>query len=162
MRRVDGTWCGLGETGELCVRGPQVMAGYWQRPEETAKVLSNDGWLATGDIGRMDATGQVEIVDRIKDMILVSGFNVYPTEIEQVLSSHPKVREVAVIGVSDPVNGERVKAVIVPRASDLTEQEIIAHCRKNLTGYKIPRIVEIRSEELPKSPTGKVLRRELK
>lgn len=162
MRRSDGSWCGIGEPGELCVRGPQVMSGYWQRPEETAKVLNNDGWLATGDIGVMDATGQVEIVDRIKDMILVSGFNVYPAEIEEVISSHPKVLEVAAVGVPDPVNGERVKAVIVPRTNDLTEQEIIAHCRKNLTGYKIPRIVEIRQEALPKSAVGKLLRRELK
>ncbi|MCL2428089.1 MAG: AMP-binding protein, partial [Alphaproteobacteria bacterium] len=161
MRRPDGSWCGIGEAGELCVRGPQVMAGYWRRPDETAQVLSTDGWLATGDIGRMDATGEVEIVDRIKDMILVSGFNVYPTEIEQVISSHPKVREVAAIGVPDPVNGERVKAVIVPRTSDLTEAEILAHCRGSLTGYKIPRIVEFRSQELPKSTAGKVLRREL-
>lgn len=161
MRRPDGTWCGIGETGELCVRGPQVMAGYWQRPEETAKVLSKDGWLATGDIGRMDATGEVEIVDRIKDMILVSGFNVYPREIEEVISSHPKVREVAAVGVPDPVNGERVKVVIVPRTSDLTEEEILAHCRSNLTGYKIPRVIEFRAEELPKSAAGKVLRREL-
>jgi long-chain acyl-CoA synthetase len=138
------------------------MAGYWQRPEETAKVLNKDGWLATGDIGVMDATGLVEIVDRIKDMILVSGFNVYPAEIEEVISSHPKVLEVAAVGVPDPVNGERVKAVVVPRTKDLTEQEIIAHCRKNLTGYKIPRIVEFRREELPKSAVGKLLRRELK
>jgi long-chain acyl-CoA synthetase len=162
MRRKDGSWCGIGEAGELCVRGPQVMAGYWQRPEETAKVLNKDGWLATGDIGVMDATGQVEIVDRIKDMILVSGFNVYPAEIEEVISSHPKVLEVAAVGVPDPVNGERVKAVVVPRTNDLTEQEIIAHCRKALTGYKIPRIVEFRREELPKSAVGKLLRRDLK
>lgn len=162
MRRPDGSWCGLNEAGELCVRGPQVMAGYWQRPEDTAKVLGADGWLATGDIGRMDDTGQVEIVDRIKDMILVSGFNVYPNEIEAVIAAHPLVREVAVIGVPDPVNGERVKAVVVPRTTDLTEQEIVAYCRRNLTGYKIPRIVEFRSAELPKAATGKVLRRELK
>jgi long-chain acyl-CoA synthetase len=110
----------------------------------------------------MDDTGQVEIVDRIKDMILVSGFNVYPNEIEEVISAHPMVREVAVIGVPDPVAGERVKAVIVPRRSDVTEQEIVAHCRRNLTGYKVPRIVEFRTEELPKAATGKVLRRELK
>jgi long-chain acyl-CoA synthetase len=140
----------------------RVMAGYWRRPDETRKVLSEDGWLATGDIAIIDATGQIEIVDRIKDMILVSGFNVYPNEIEEVVSSDPKVLEAAVVGVPDPVNGERVKVVIVPRTNDLTEQDIITHCRKSLTGYKIPRIIEFRATELPKSNVGKLLRRELK
>jgi long-chain acyl-CoA synthetase len=162
MRRPDGSWCGIGEPGELCVRGPQVMAGYWRRPEETVKVLDANGWLATGDIGIIDAAGQIEIVDRIKDMILVSGFNVYPNEIEEVVSSHPKVLEAAAIGVPDPVNGERVKVVVVPRTNGLTKEEIISHCRRSLTGYKIPRIVEFRAAELPKSNVGKLLRRELK
>ncbi len=162
MRRPDGGWCGIDETGELCVRGPQVMAGYWNQPEETAQVMIGDGWLATGDVGIMDAEGQVKLVDRIKDMILVSGFNVYPSEIEDVIATHPDVREVAVIGVRSEKQGERVKAIIVPRVTTLTEEEIIAHCRKSLTGYKIPRIVTFRQEELPKTNVGKVLRRQLR
>ena len=162
MRREDGTWADLGEPGELCVRGPQVMQGYWHRPEETAKVIDSDGWLATGDIAVMDEGGFIRIVDRKKDMILVSGFNVYPNEIEDVLASHPDVKEVAAIGVPDPVAGERVKVIIVPRTSGLTKEAVIEHCRANLTGYKIPRIVEFRETELPKSPVGKILRRELR
>jgi len=162
MRREDGSWADLGEPGELCVRGPQVMQGYWQRPEETAKVIDADGWLATGDIAVMDDEGFIRIVDRKKDMILVSGFNVYPNEIEDVLASHPDVKEVAAIGVPDPVAGERVKVIIVPRTPALTKESVIEHCRANLTGYKIPRIVEFRDAELPKSPVGKILRRELR
>lgn len=162
MRRGDGSWADIGEPGELCVRGPQVMRGYWNQPDETAKVLIGDGWLATGDVGIMDEEGQVRLIDRIKDMILVSGFNVYPNEIEDVVMMHPDVREVAAIGVPDPVQGERVKVVVVPRSPTLTEEAIIAHCRKNLTGYKVPRIVEFRSEELPKTNVGKILRRELR
>ncbi|WP_374318997.1 AMP-binding protein [Aquabacterium sp.] len=162
MRREDGTWADLGEPGELCVRGPQVMQGYWRRPEETAKVIDADGWLATGDIAVMDDEGFIRIVDRKKDMILVSGFNVYPNEIEDVLASHPDVKEVAAIGVPDPVAGERVKVIIVPRTPALTKESVIEHCRANLTGYKIPRIVEFRDAELPKSPVGKILRRELR
>ena len=162
MRREDGTWADLGEPGELCVRGPQVMQGYWHRPEETAKVIDSDGWLATGDIAVMDEGGFIRIVDRKKDMILVSGFNVYPNEIEDVLASHPDVKEVAAIGVPDPVAGERVKVIIVPRTPGLTKEAVIEHCRANLTGYKIPRIVEFRETELPKSPVGKILRRELR
>ncbi|MBI5927278.1 MAG: AMP-binding protein [Aquabacterium sp.] len=161
-RRDDGTWANIGEPGELCVRGPQVMKGYWQRPEETAKVIDSEGWLATGDIAVMDEQGFLKIVDRKKDMILVSGFNVYPNEIEDVVAMHPDVKECAAVGVPDEVAGERVKIIIVPRNPGLTKEAIIEHCRKSLTGYKIPRIVEFRNEELPKTPVGKILRRELR
>jgi len=161
-RRDDGSWANLNEPGELCVRGPQVMKGYWQRPEETAKVIDSEGWLATGDIAVMDEQGFLKIVDRKKDMILVSGFNVYPNEIEDVVAMHPDVKECAAVGVPDEVAGERVKIIIVPRNPGLTKEAIIEHCRKNLTGYKIPRIIEFRNEELPKTPVGKILRRELR
>lgn len=161
-RRDDNTWANIGEPGELCVRGPQVMKGYWQRPEETDKVIDSEGWLATGDIAVMDEHGFLKIVDRKKDMILVSGFNVYPNEIEDVVAMHPDVKECAAVGVPDEVAGERVKIIIVPRNPGLTKEAIIEHCRKNLTGYKIPRIVEFRNEELPKTPVGKILRRELR
>jgi len=161
-RRDDGSWADIGEPGELCVRGPQVMKGYWNRPEATAEVIDSEGWLATGDIAVCDEKGFFKIVDRKKDMILVSGFNVYPNEIEDVVASHPDVKEVAAIGVPDSVAGERVKIIVVPRKEGLTKESILEHCRKNLTGYKIPRIVEFRSEELPKSPVGKILRRELR
>lgn len=161
MRRDDGSWAERGEPGELCVHGPQVMRGYWQRPEETAQVINADGWLATGDIGIMDEKGYIRLIDRKKDMILVSGFNVFPNEIEEVIMTHPDVLEVAAIGVPDEVAGERVKVFIVPRNPRLTQGQVIAHCRENLTGYKIPRIVEFR-EELPKSIVGKILRRELR
>ena len=163
MRREDGSWCDINEPGELCVRGPQVMKGYWQRPEETDKVIDADGWLATGDVAVIDAKGFVKIVDRKKDMILVSGFNVYPNEIEDVLAMHPDVKEVAAIGVPDEVAGERVKVIIVPRTPGaLTKEAVLEHCRKNLTGYKIPRIIEFRDTELPKTNVGKILRRELR
>lgn len=162
MRRENGIWAGIDEPGELCVRGPQVMLGYWQRPDETAKAISADGWLATGDVGVMQANGRVRLVDRIKDMILVSGFNVYPGEIEDVVASHPLVEEVAAVGVPDPVQGERIKIVVVPRSPALTAEMLIAHCRGQLTAYKVPRLVEFRSEPLPKTPVGKVLRRELR
>ena len=162
MRREDGSWAGIGEEGELHVRGPQVMLGYWKRPDETARVLSDDGWLATGDVGVMQADGRVRLVDRIKDMILVSGFNVYPGEIEDVVASHPLVEEVAAVGVPDAAQGERIKIVVVPRSPELTTEMLIAHCRAQLTGYKVPRIVEFRSEPLPKTAVGKVLRRELR
>jgi len=162
MRRENGTWAGIDEPGELCVRGPQVMLGYWQRPDETAKAISADGWLATGDVGVMQANGRVRLVDRIKDMILVSGFNVYPGEIEDVVASHPLVEEVAAVGVPDPVQGERIKVVVVPRSAVLTADMLIAHCRGQLTAYKVPRLVEFRAEPLPKTPVGKVLRRELR
>ena len=138
MRRDDGSWAGIDEPGELCVKGPQVMKGYWNRPEETAKVIGADGWLATGDIGVMDEHGFLRLIDRKKDMIIVSGFNVYPNEIEDVLAMHPEVREVAAIGVPDPVQGERVKVFVVARKPSLSEEEVIAHCRLHLTGYKVP------------------------
>jgi long-chain acyl-CoA synthetase len=162
MRRDDGSWADIGEPGELCVRGPQVMQGYWNRPEETAKVIDKDGWLATGDVAVMDEKGFIKIVDRKKDMILVSGFNVYPNEIEDVVALHPDVQEVAAIGVPDEKSGEAVKVIIVPRNPSLTKEAVIEHCKKNLTGYKIPRHVEFRNTELPKTPVGKILRRELR
>ncbi len=162
MRRDDGSWADIGEPGELCVRGPQVMKGYWQRPESTAEAIDSEGWLATGDIAVFDDLGFIKIVDRKKDMILVSGFNVFPNEIEDVLASHPDVLEVAAIGVPDEVAGERIKVIIVPRNPGLTKESVIEHCRKSLTGYKIPRIVEFRTTELPKSAVGKILRRELR
>jgi len=162
FKRDDGTIAPLGEPGELQVRGPQVMRGYWQRQEETAKAIDADGWFSTGDIGVMDANGYIRLIDRKKDMILVSGFNVYPNEIEDVVALHPEVLEVAAIGVPDPVAGERVKIIVVPRTGALTEPALLEHCRAHLTGYKMPRIVEFRHEELPKSTVGKILRRELR
>lgn len=151
----------LGQPGEICIKGPQVMAGYWQRPDETAKVLDKDGWLATGDIGVMDDRGFVRIVDRKKDMILVSGFNVYPNEVESVVIMHPGVLECAAIGVPDAKSGEAVKLFVVKKDEGLTAEALLAHCRENLTGYKCPREVEFRAE-LPKSNVGKILRRELR
>ena len=157
-------WPGEGDlapyTGEICVRGPQVMQGYWNSPEETAKVL-HDGWLRTGDIGYMDARGTFTITDRKKDMILVSGFNVYPAEVEAVAATHPGVLECGVTGVPDAKSGEAVKLVIVRRDPTLTREAVIEHCKSSLTGYKVPRHVEFRNA-LPKSPIGKVLRRELR
>ena len=150
-----------GETGELVIRGPQVMKGYWERPEETAKVITEDGWLRTGDIALMTEDGFFKIVDRKKDMILVSGFNVFPNEIEDVVAHHPKVNEVAVIGVPDPKSTEAVKLFVVPSDPSLTEEEIRAFCSEELTGYKRPRHIEFR-DELPKSNVGKILRRELR
>ncbi|WP_321868459.1 AMP-binding protein [Paraburkholderia tropica] len=161
FRREDGTWANIGEPGELCVKGPQVMLGYWNRPDETAQVLDADGWLATGDIGVMDAQGFIKLIDRKKDMIIVSGFNVYPSEIEDVVAMHPDVREVAAIGVPDPVQGERVKVFVVARDPSLTAEAVIAHCRRQLTGYKVPRLVEFR-EALPQTNVGKILRRALR
>ncbi len=146
--------------GEIVAKGPQVMKGYWQRPEATAEVLK-DGWLFTGDMGFMHPDGFFQIVDRKKDMILVSGFNVYPNEIEDVLAMHPKVLESAAIGIPDEKSGEVVKVFIVKKEASLTEHEIIEHCRTNLTGYKVPKAVEFRTE-LPKTNVGKILRRELK
>ncbi|HOX72583.1 AMP-binding protein [Dokdonella sp.] len=151
----------IGQIGELCVRGPQVMKGYWNRPEETAKIIDAQGWLHTGDIARMDEKGFFYIVDRKKDMILVSGFNVYPNEIEDVVASMPGVLEVAAIGVPDEKSGEAVKLVIVKKDPGLTEEAVRAHCRIELTGYKQPKYVEFR-ESLPKSNVGKILRRELR
>jgi len=151
----------VGETGEICIAGPQVMKGYWQRPEETAKVMTKDGALKTGDIGIMDERGYIRIVDRKKDMILVSGFNVFPNEIEQVIAMHPGVLEVAVIGVPDEHSGEVPKAFIVRKDPALTEQAIHDHCKEQLTGYKRPKHVEFRAE-LPKTNVGKILRRALR
>ncbi|VVE61418.1 long-chain fatty acid--CoA ligase [Pandoraea captiosa] len=162
FKRDDGTWAPIGEPGELCVRGPQVMSGYWNRPEETARTFDADGWLLTGDVGVMDERGYVRLIDRKKDMILVSGFNVYPNEIEDVVMLHPGVREAAVVGVPDPVAGERVKLVVVAKDPQLSAEEISAHCRKHLTAYKVPRIIEFRQGELPKTTVGKILRRELR
>jgi long-chain acyl-CoA synthetase len=151
----------LGQSGEICIRGPQVMKGYWQRPEETAKALGKDGFLRTGDIGIMDEKGFIRIVDRKKDMILVSGFNVYPNEIEQIVAMHPGVLECAVIGVPDEHSGEVPKVYVVKKDPQLTEQDVLEHCRKELTGYKRPKYVEFRTE-LPKTNVGKILRRALR
>ncbi len=161
IRDDDGKTLPVGEVGELCVRGPQVMKGYWNRPEETAKMIDPDGWLYTGDIARMDEQGFFYIVDRKKDMILVSGFNVYPNEIEDVVALMPGVLEVAAVGVPDDKSGEAVKLVIVKKDPSLSEDAIRAHCREQLTGYKQPRHIEFR-EFLPKSNVGKILRRELR
>ena len=151
----------LGQPGEICIKGPQVMAGYWQRPDETAKVMTPDGYFMSGDIGVMDPRGYVRIVDRKKDMILVSGFNVYPNEIEAVVVQHPGVLECAAVGIPDRRSGEAVKLFIVKRDESLTEEQVLAHCREHLTAYKCPRDVEFR-RELPKSNVGKILRRELR
>lgn len=161
IQNDDGAQLGTDEIGELCIRGPQVMKGYWNQPQETAKVLSEDGWLRTGDLGRMDAKGLVYIVDRKKDMILVSGFNVYPNEIEDIVVQHPGVSEVAAVGVPDEHSGEVVKLYVVRRDASLTEEQLKQYCRKNLTGYKRPKIIEFRNE-LPKSNVGKILRRALR
>jgi long-chain acyl-CoA synthetase len=161
LRDDAGHEVALGQPGEICIKGPQVMAGYWQRPDETAKVLDADGWLATGDVGVMDDRGFVRIVDRKKDMILVSGFNVYPNEIESVVVMHPGVLECAAIGVPDAKSGEAVKLFVVKKDAGLTAETLLAHCRQHLTGYKCPREVEFRAE-LPKSNVGKILRRELR
>ncbi len=151
----------VGEVGELCIKGPQVMAGYWQRPEETAKVIDAEGWLLTGDMAKMDEKGFFFIVDRKKDMILVSGFNVYPNEVEDVVALMPQVLEVAAVGVPDDKSGEAVKVVIVKKDESLTAEQVKAFCREQLTGYKLPKFVEFRTE-LPKSNVGKILRRELR
>lgn len=150
----------VGEAGEIAARGPQIMAGYWNRPEETAKVMRGD-WFLTGDIGVIDADGYVSIVDRKKDMIIVSGFNVYPNEIEDCLMSHAGVAEVAIIGVPDEAAGEAVKAFIVRRDPALTEADVRSHCKLHLTAYKIPKIVAFR-DDLPKSSVGKILRKDLR
>jgi long-chain acyl-CoA synthetase len=161
LRDDNGKVVAQGEPGEICIRGPQVMAGYWQRPDETAKVLDKDGWLATGDIGVMDERGFVRIVDRKKDMILVSGFNVYPNEIEAVVVMHPGVLECAAVGIPDAKSGEAVKLFVVKKDEALTAEEVLRHCREHLTGYKCPREVEFR-KDLPKTNVGKILRRELR
>jgi long-chain acyl-CoA synthetase len=161
LRDDEGREAPLGAPGEICIRGPQVMAGYWQHEDETAKVLDRDGWFATGDIGVMDDRGFVRIVDRKKDMILVSGFNVYPNEIEGVAVMHAGVVECAAIGVPDKKSGEAVKLFVVRRDASVTVEQVLAHCRENLTGYKVPREVEFRND-LPKTNVGKILRRELR
>jgi long-chain acyl-CoA synthetase len=161
VRDPEGKALGFGEEGELCVRGPQVMAGYWNRPDETARAMTSDGFFRTGDMAVLQEDGQVRIVDRIKDMVLVSGFNVYPNEVEDVLAAHPKILEAAVIGIPDDHSGEAVAAFIVKKDESLTEEEVRAHCRENLTGYKVPRRIEFR-ESLPKTNVGKMLRRELR
>ena len=161
IRDDDGNDLANDAIGELCVRGPQVMKGYWNRPEETAQVLSADGWLRTGDIARIDERGFVYIVDRKKDMILVSGFNVYPNEVEDVVAQMPGVLEVAAVGVPDEKSGEAVKIVVVRKDPSLTQEQIRAHCKENLTPYKMPRYIEFR-ESLPKTNVGKILRRELR
>ena len=151
----------LGQPGEIAIKGPQVMAGYWQRPDETAKVMTPDGFFKSGDIGVMDERGYTRIVDRKKDMILVTGFNVYPNELEDVVAAMPGVLEVAAVGVPDDKTGEAIKLVLVKKDPGLTEDAVRAYCKQNLTGYKQPRIIEFRTE-LPKTPVGKVLRRELR
>jgi long-chain acyl-CoA synthetase len=161
IRDDDGNEVPLGEPGEICAKGPQVMAGYWNRPEETANVMTSDGYFRTGDIGVMSPDGYTKIVDRKKDMILVSGFNVYPNEIEEVIASHPGVLECAVIGVPDAKSGEAVKAFIVKKDANLTSEEIIKFCGTQLTGYKVPKQIEFRTA-LPKTNVGKILRRELR
>ncbi|MBL8319188.1 MAG: long-chain-fatty-acid--CoA ligase [Burkholderiaceae bacterium] len=157
----EGREVALGAAGEIAVRGPQVMAGYWQRPDETAKVMTADGYFRTGDVGVMDERGYVRIVDRKKDMILVSGFNVYPNEVEDVLTQMPGVLECAAVGVPDDKSGEAVKVVLVRKDASITEATVRAYCEANLTGYKRPRVVEFR-DQLPKTPVGKILRRELR
>jgi len=161
LRDDTGHTVALGQPGEICIRGPQVMAGYWQRDDETQKVIDREGWFATGDIGVMDERGYVKIVDRKKDMILVSGFNVYPNEIEGVIATHPGVLECAAVGVPDPKSGEAVKLFVVKKDPKLTSEDVLKFCREQLTNYKCPRDVEFR-KELPKSNVGKILRRELR
>jgi long-chain acyl-CoA synthetase len=169
---LPGTWMKLldddgqevtevGQPGEIAIKGPQVMAGYWQRPDETAKVMTADGYFKSGDVGTVDARGFFKIVDRKKDMILVSGFNVYPNEVEEVASACPGVLECAAIGVPDEKTGETVKLVVVKKDPAVTAEQIMAYCRENMTAYKQPRVIEFRAE-LPKTPVGKILRRELR
>ena len=157
----DGQILPLGEAGELCVRGPQVMNGYWNQPEETKLALSPQGWFRTGDIATMDQAGFVKIVDRKKDMIIVSGFNVYPNEIESVIAAHPGVLEAGAIGIPDSKSGEAVKVVVVKKDAQLTKEALLSYCKKQLTAYKVPKHVEFR-KELPKTNVGKILRRELR
>jgi len=161
IRDPDNNPVAIGESGELCIRGPQVMKGYWQRPEETANTIDSDGWLHTGDVAIMNEQGFFKIVDRLKDMILVSGFNVYPNEIEAVIAMMPGVLEVGAIGVPDEHSGEAVKVVVVKKDPALTESDIKAHCKEELTGYKRPKVI-LFVDELPKTNVGKILRRELR
>ncbi|HEX5683920.1 MAG TPA: long-chain-fatty-acid--CoA ligase [Ideonella sp.] len=161
IRDDEGRDLPFGTPGEICIRGPQVMAGYWNRPDETARAIGPDGFFKSGDVGIMDERGYVRIVDRKKDMVLVSGFNVYPTEIEQVVNLHPGVLECAAIGIPDARSGEAVKLFVVKKDATLSEEDVAAWCRDNFTAYKRPKVIEFR-DELPKSPVGKVLRRELR
>ena len=163
MKLLDdaGNEVPLGQPGEIAIKGPQVMAGYWQRPDETDKVMTADGYFKTGDVGVTDERGYFKIVDRKKDMIIVSGFNVYPNEIEDVVSQIPGVLECAAVGVPDAKTGEGIKLVIVKKNPELSEEQVREYCRANLTGYKQPRLIEFRTD-LPKTPVGKVLRRELR
>ena len=161
IRDDDNNEVKTGEPGEICITGPQVMKGYWQRPKETADVFTPDGWLKTGDIAKVDDQGYVYIVDRKKDMILVSGFNVYPNEIEDVVANHKSVLEVAAIGVPDTKSGEVVKIFVVKKDQSLSEEDILSYCKENLTGYKVPKFVEFK-DELPKTNVGKILRRALR
>ena len=161
IRDDDGRELPLGEAGEICIRGPQVMAGYWRRPEETAKVMTSDGFFRSGDVGIMDEKGHTRIVDRKKDMILVSGFNVYPNEVEGVVMMLPGVLECAAVGVPDEHSSEAVKLFVVRKDPDLSEKEVRAHCHQNLTGYKCPKYIEFRTD-LPKTNVGKILRRALR
>jgi len=161
IRDDAGNELPIGEAGEICIRGPQVMAGYWQRPEETAKVMTPDGYFKSGDVGLMNARGYVKLVDRKKDMILVSGFNVYPNEVEDVVAKLPGVFEVAAVGVPDQHSGEAVKLYIVKKDPALTDKEVFDYCKTQLTGYKRPKVIEFRND-LPKSNVGKILRRELR
>jgi long-chain acyl-CoA synthetase len=161
IRDDDGKELPIGEAGEICAKGPQVMSGYWNRPDETAKVMTADGYFRTGDVGVMDEKGYTKIVDRKKDMILVSGFNVYPNEIEEVIAAHPGVLECAVIGVEDSKSGEAVKAFVVKKDPNLAAEDVIKYCTTQLTGYKVPKQIEFRTD-LPKTNVGKILRRELR
>jgi long-chain acyl-CoA synthetase len=161
IRDDDGNEVPLGTAGEICAKGPQVMAGYWNKPDETAKVMTSDGYFRTGDIGVMTPDGYTKIVDRKKDMILVSGFNVYPNEIEEVIASHPGVLECAVIGVQDARSGEAVKAFIVRKDPNLSAEDVIKFASTQLTAYKVPKQIEFRTD-LPKTNVGKILRRELR
>jgi long-chain acyl-CoA synthetase len=158
----SGEELAIGEVGEICIRGPQVMTGYWNRPDETEKVFTSAGWLRTGDMGFMDERGYFKITDRKKDMIIVSGFKVFPNQIEDVVALHPGVAEVAAVGAPDEKSGEVVKIIVVRSDPALTEQALLAHCRQHLTGYKMPKIVEFRTEPLPKTNLGKILRRQLR
>ncbi len=157
----DGTDLGFNQEGELCVKGPQVMAGYWQRPEATAQAIDAEGWFKTGDVAILAEDGFIRLVDRIKDMINVSGFNVYPNEIDDVASQHEGILECAAVGIPNEVSGETVKLFVVKSDPNLTQADVLAHCRENLTAYKVPKEVEFR-DELPKTNVGKILRRALR
>ncbi|HCO57445.1 MAG TPA: long-chain-fatty-acid--CoA ligase, partial [Burkholderiales bacterium] len=161
IRDDEGRELAQGDIGEICIKGPQVTPGYWNRPDETSLIFTGDGYLKTGDLGYVDEQGYVFIVDRKKDMILVSGFNVYPNEVEEAAAEHPGIQEAAAIGVPDPQCGEVVKLFVVRKDPALNEEAIIAHCRSLLTNYKVPKHIEFR-DELPKTNVGKILRRALR